>query len=240
MNGLNQLCAAINEVDKEVDRWDNHQTVQFNGLKLDGVEEDYTVMETVIDDDREIDAMFDCITACDNLIADKSMDTKHFDQVHACAMCVRASNIVSDMRDYIVEQTKDGFYNHPIVVFPPRITKFFNLKSEIRLYRTHIFDRTIPEQNCKCIISPAFHRTTGKCSQLVIALSLAYHTSNMLNPRADRDDIVNTLETNFENWRVDVISRRPSKNKDQALIKLDRYEDVLNYNRHMYRSSSSS
>lgn len=150
-----------------------------------------------------------------------------------CCTCERIVGVLSTMRDHIVSENKDGVEEEPVVLFShlfgmaSRQHGFFELKSTIAKYRTGY-------DYCQCIKQPKFHPGTGKSSVLVLALSLAYHTSNMCGVKTCHDDIVLQMENNYSNWANTIESKKPSVHRTTMIAKSKRYSAVLAYNRRMY------
>lgn len=143
-----------------------------------------------------------------------------------CRPCDRVVKSLARMRDHILKKNCNGTDKDPVNVFPGR-RSYTDLKREVRLYR-------YPD-HCRCDEQARFHPQTGKSSILVVALSFAYHTSNMDDISTDHDDIVLQMENNYMNWKDECYSKKPSIDQANKMKKVKRFDAVLEKNRKMYR-----
>tara|TARA_R110000803_G_scaffold52584_5_gene108192 strand:+ start:1254 stop:1862 length:609 start_codon:yes stop_codon:yes gene_type:complete len=181
-------------------------------VELDGLDEDLQALFDFTDSDEE-----DVSPPC-----------------QPCGPCIRMCGLLGRLRDYIVLLNHDGELEIAVNTFPANLLNYWNLKSETLLYRPYPTPAYNSEKYCQCLRRARLHPQTGKCSVIVIALSFAYHTSNMSGVSTLHDDIILQMEHNYTVWKNFVTNKKPSVMKDVELAKVARYEQVLSHNRRMY------
>ena len=144
-----------------------------------------------------------------------------------CHSCQQVVKVLTNMKDYIAKHSKQGDIEIPVTLFPHSKMNYLRMKKEVRLFK-------YKQNHCRCTNTPQFHPCTGKTSILVVALSFAYHTSNMTHIDTDHDDIIFHMESNYKNWVKHVKEMKPTACKTAQLKKIERYESVLAMNRQMY------
>ena len=103
---------------------------------------------------------------------------------------------------------------------PPTVrghTDIYTLKGLLRLHKV---------QCAYC--NRMLHRETGKCSLLVIVLSLGYAFYNEY-PRGKL--LVETFEELYNRWKTHSLALKPSQYKSTNLKKIERFDKVLRKNR---------
>ena len=168
---------------------------------------------------------------------DQDIGVPSLSSVHGeCVTCTKMCELLTQMKDYICLKNNNGLDIEHVVVFPAYILNFWKLKSEIRKYRDQPVykSKNIPSY-CQCVKRPYFHRETGKCGVIILALSFAYHVSRTAAVASDVDDIIMHMEGNYGNWKAYIKRKKPSTHKAVTEKKIARYEKILNYNRQMYR-----
>jgi hypothetical protein len=230
--GLEKLCSAAEEMG-------SGESVPADSIDIDvdGEIDDYINFHLGDDDDDDDDEGNIDMSMIDSGTYerfDKPNTEPQSYNMTQCVNCHKLSRILHEMKDYILRHNHYWETDEPVCVFPMSIVKYWDLKSEIRRYRG-LFHRP---SSCTCDTHPRFHGQTGKCSVLVIALSFAYHTSNMCDVRTDHDEIIITMEKNYQNFCEHVKKKKDSVMKEVMTSKMKRYDIVLPYNRKMYTSPS--
>ena len=153
------------------------------------------------------------------------------DQSSVCQPCTDLVPVLKKMTKYIQEHNQTEGFQMPVTLFPVRLMNYFGqkgMKSAVRAYRLQ------DARYCKCSKPAALHHGTGKCATMIIALSFAYHTSNMMNRCPDHDDIITAMELNYQNYKSFVETRNRTASKTNMELKVIRYDKVLTHNRRMY------
>jgi hypothetical protein len=210
-----------------------------NDVNDDGSSENLGILVTACDAvlDLDMDKDFEDMIGLGN---SNINDMVHFNRSY-CTPCSQLIRLLSDMRDHIVKENNGEMYVEPVLVFPLNIMSQENyrrLKSDVRRYRPNppcLYNQGLASLYCTCDTAANFHRETGKCSMIVIALSFAYHTSNLAGVCADHQDVVAQMENNYNNWKHFVESQKPgTQDKKNQMRKVVRYNVVLSYNRRMF------
>jgi len=144
-----------------------------------------------------------------------------------CRPCDAMAKQLGRMRDTIVHKTRNCTDDTPVIRFPGN-RQYLNIKREVGKYRYADY--------CRCDRQAVFHTGTGKTSVLVVALSFAYHTSNMEDLDTNHDDIVTKMEHNFMNWKREAMDRKDSAYKIAQTKKIERFDTVIEFNKKMYKN----
>ena len=145
-----------------------------------------------------------------------------------CESCLKVEKWLSEMQAHIITRTGNFTTQQPVEDFPNKAYYFGKLKDLVRR------SRRVEDTPCVCKYMARFHADTGRCNLTVLALSYAYHASRMKELGTGHDEIITTLETNYQNWKRHITRKRESKTKDWLLVRMGRYEEVVEHNRLMY------
>ena len=67
-----------------------------------------------------------------------------------------------------------------------------------------------------------------------MSLSWAYHVSRMQGVDTGHEELIKLLEDNYQNWKRHCLRKRESKTRRQLVDKIERYEEMVQFNRYMY------
>ena len=146
-----------------------------------------------------------------------------------CVSCVAVEKMLIQIGANISLLNGNGTSQDPVTKWPNKSAYFERMKYLVNIHR-----RT-ESTPCVCKNLPKFHRSTGRANAMVLSISFAFHVSRMCSVEKGHTELIRVLEENYQNWKRYCVAKRNTKTKRILLDKIERYEEILTFNRFMYK-----